>query len=99
MRQFEGPEADLGWAPIRSLTRRDTTLTEPGIAASAGSAEPSDLAARFPENFTWGVATSAFQIEGGAADDGRGESIWDVFCRQPGAIADGSNGLTACRHY
>jgi beta-glucosidase len=74
-------------------------LTEPGIAASADSAEPGDLAARFPGNFIWGVATSAFQIEGGTADDGRGESIWDVFCRQPGAIADGSNGLTACRHY
>ncbi len=57
------------------------------------------LEAAFPPNFVWGVATSAFQIEGGAADDGRGESIWDTFCDVPGAIADGSNGRIACDHY
>lgn len=51
----------------------------------------------FPTDFIWGVATSAFQIEGGV--EGRGESIWDDFCRQPGVIADGSNGDMACGHY
>lgn len=54
---------------------------------------------RFPAAFTWGVATSAFQIEGAAHADGKGPSIWDTFCRQPGAIIDGSNGDTACDHY
>lgn len=53
----------------------------------------------FPADFVWGVATSAFQIEGGSADDGRGRSIWDDFCDQPGAIADGSHGQRACEHY
>ena len=53
----------------------------------------------FPADFVWGVATSAFQIEGAASEDGKGASIWDVFCAQPGAIADGSNGNTACEHY
>lgn len=57
------------------------------------------LAARFPAGFVWGSATSAFQIEGAAAVDGRGDSIWDVFCRQPGAILDGSTGDVACDHY
>lgn len=53
----------------------------------------------FPADFTWGVATSAFQIEGAADADGKGPSIWDDFCRVPGAIADGSDGRRACDHY
>ena len=55
--------------------------------------------ADFPKNFTWGVATSAFQIEGASDADGKGPSIWDDFCRVPGAIADASDGAKACDHY
>src|SRR5258708_21471138 len=57
------------------------------------------LCARFPATFVWGVASSAFQIEGASAADGKGPSIWDEFCRIPGAIADGSDGKIACEHY
>jgi len=53
----------------------------------------------FPAGFTWGVATSAFQIDGAATADGKGPSIWDTFCRRPGAIADASDGDVACDHY
>jgi beta-glucosidase len=54
---------------------------------------------RFPDDFVWGVATSAYQIEGAVAEDSRGESVWDVFCRKPGAIRDGQTGDVAADHY
>lgn len=53
----------------------------------------------FREGFIWGAATSAYQIEGGAAVDGRAPSIWDTFCRKPGATFQGQNADTACDHY
>lgn len=58
-----------------------------------------ELSSRFAKSFIWGVATSAFQIEGAAQSDGKGASIWDEFCRVPGVIADDSNGDIACDHY
>ena len=49
--------------------------------------------------FRWGVATSSYQIEGAVAEDGRTPSIWDTFCRVPGAVVGGDNGDVACDHY
>jgi len=53
----------------------------------------------FPADFAWGVATSAYQIEGAHDVDGRSPSIWDTFCRVPGAIDNGDTGDDACDHY
>ncbi|MDI1475602.1 GH1 family beta-glucosidase [Polyangium sp. y55x31] len=53
----------------------------------------------FPDNFVWGTATSSYQIEGAATEDGRGESIWDRFSKTPGKVNDGTNGDVACDHY
>jgi beta-glucosidase len=53
----------------------------------------------FPKGFLWGTATSAYQIEGGWNEDGRGLSIWDTFCRTPGKTKNGENGDVAADHY
>lgn len=54
---------------------------------------------RFPPGFTWGVATSSYQIEGAHDEGDRGPSIWDTFCRTPGAVKGGDTGDVACDHY
>jgi beta-glucosidase len=54
---------------------------------------------RFPDNFLWGVATSAYQIEGAVTADGRGPSVWDTFSHQPGTIVHGDTGDIAADHY
>ncbi len=51
------------------------------------------------KNFIWGVATSAYQIEGGADAGGRGPSIWDTFSHTPGKTRNGDHGDIACDHY
>ncbi len=53
----------------------------------------------FPSDFRWGVSTAAYQIEGAAGEDGRGTSVWDTFCREPGRVRDGHTGDVACDHY
>ncbi|MGW1062222.1 GH1 family beta-glucosidase [Micromonospora rubida] len=65
-------------------------------AAMSATADPIDT---LPASFRWGVATSSYQIEGAAAEDGRTPSIWDTFCRVPGAVAGGDTGDVACDHY
>lgn len=59
----------------------------------------SESAHRYPADFVWGVATSAYQIEGAADEDGRGPSVWDTFTAQPGRVADATSGAVACDHY
>lgn len=53
----------------------------------------------FPADFIWGASTSSYQIEGAVDADGRGKSIWDVFCHTPGHIKNGDTGDVACDHY
>ncbi|MDO9130346.1 MAG: GH1 family beta-glucosidase [Anaerolineales bacterium] len=53
----------------------------------------------FPKNFVWGVAASAYQIEGAWNEDGKGPSIWDTFSHTPGKIANGETGDVSIDHY
>jgi beta-glucosidase len=97
------------------FNRRQVLLLGVGTAAAAGLAAcapggaptptatatwspPSDPMT-FPANYTWGAATSAFQVEGSTTVDGRGPSIWDTFAAQPGRIRDGSTGDPGADHY
>ena len=83
-----------------------TTASTAAAAPTAPTADPvrrtggqPDPIAELPATFRWGVATSAYQIEGAVAEDGRTPSIWDTFCRIPGAVAGGDDGDVACDHY
>ncbi|MEI6970029.1 MAG: GH1 family beta-glucosidase [bacterium] len=54
---------------------------------------------KFPDKFTWGVAAASYQIEGAVNEGGRGQSVWDAFCRWDGKIWNGDSGDVACDHY
>jgi beta-glucosidase len=53
----------------------------------------------FPEGFIWGAASASYQIEGAIAEEGKGRSVWDLLCQQPGRIWAGHTGEIACDHY
>ena len=53
----------------------------------------------FPKDFLWGVATSAYQIEGCTLADGAGPNIWHRFSHSPGMTVAGATGDIACDHY
>jgi beta-glucosidase len=68
----------------------------PSSSTTAASARNSS---KFPEHFVWGAAAASYQIEGAVTEDGKGPSIWDMFCQKPGAVWQGHSGATACDHY
>jgi beta-glucosidase len=77
----------------------DTLAACTGSATSALQTPAPQATITFPQGFLWGVATSAFQIEGAVKEDGRGQSIWDTFNHMVGKIVDGSNADVADDHY
>jgi beta-glucosidase len=100
--------------PFKRFSRRQfgkiagwSALGMPMLSAGSGRAQsdagsgPRNRTASsgFPNDFLWGTATSAYQVEGAVNEDGRGPSIWDRFAHTPGTISDQSNGDTATDHY
>src|SRR5207302_8469226 len=67
--------------------------------AAAQELETMSQRVQFPENFLWGSATSAYQIEGSPLADGAGPSIWQRFAHTPGMMHGGDTGDVACDHY
>ncbi len=53
----------------------------------------------FKDGFVWGAATASYQIEGAWNEEGKGLSIWDVFCHEPDHVDNGHTGDVACDHY
>ena len=53
----------------------------------------------YPTDFLWGASTASYQIEGAWNEDGKGLSVWDIFCEKQGAVKNGENGHIACDHY
>ena len=85
------------FAPAAALTTLGTAAL-PASGRTRPSSAPAPVSG-FPEGFSWGTATSAYQIEGAVREDGRGPSIWDAFCATPGHIRDGSSGEAGVDHF
>jgi beta-glucosidase len=78
------------------------TVAAAGVPVAVADAKPAVLPAdnhSFPDNFWWGAATAAYQIEGAAAEGGRKPSVWDTFSHTPGRVKNGDTGDIACDHY
>ncbi|KUJ09832.1 glycoside hydrolase [Mollisia scopiformis] len=71
------------------------------VVLSHGSASGHDLVLEelpLPQDFAWGTATAAYQVEGGASQDGKGPSIWDTFSHLEPSRTNGENADVACNH-
>ena len=84
-------------APVTLLTGCDRGSGRSQTPTGSASAPVTGL--RFPANFRWGTATSAYQVEGAVKEDGRGQSIWDTFSHTPGRVRNGDTGDVAADHY
>jgi beta-glucosidase len=74
-------------------------MTSAWTPGDPGTLSDGRTRAAFRDDFLWGTATAAYQIEGSPDADGKGRSIWDTFSHTVGKTANGETGDTACDHY
>lgn len=92
--------SSLALAGCTMLSQRGSALNALYAPASGMPMPEIDVAgARFPENFFWGTATAAYQVEGGWNAEGKGESIWDRFSHTVGKIKGAGTGDAACDQF
>ncbi|KAF8062692.1 BGL1A [Scenedesmus sp. PABB004] len=84
--------------PRLGAKRARTPQIDPRLSASLPDA-PDECSAALRSKIAWGVATSAYQVEGAASEGGRSPSIWDAFSARPGAVAGNATGSVAADHY
>jgi beta-glucosidase len=70
-----------------------------GLRRASGPDSAMAEESALPAGFVWGASTSSYQIEGAVEEDGRGQSIWDVYSHAPGRVKGGDTGDVACDHY
>jgi len=86
----------LAWS-AGALATAAARRTARAASPKPGAAKPAPV--EFPRGFVWGAAAAAYQIEGAPDADGKGPSIWDMFCKKPGSIWHDQSGDVACDHY
>lgn len=89
-----GGSAALGLSMVNLIGCQEGESERTGLQDS-----PRSASRQFPDGFIWGTATAAYQVEGAANKDGRGESIWDTYSKIPGKIKNAENGDVACDMY
>src|SRR5690606_41800539 len=83
----------------RSIPTAGLSRLPPARRAQRRCAMAPAVMRSFPKGFQWGVATSAYQIEGAWDEDGKSLASWDTCAHTPGNIANGDRGAGANDHY